>query len=311
MLKPQRESYNMFLTVQNHFNLRPEAWNTNVPVTAAKNELSTLLESILEQLSIQMTNNTGVADDKKKLRVHVQAQAYIISSAASVYALRTRQFDFYEKIHFTKSYFKLLRDAELQSACTNLATDVSTKIASLLPYGITPELVTTFSADIANFIEVMKSPKDMVRKKANATKTIADLIKTTSTLLTTQMDPLMVVLKISQPKFVSAYNNLRLLKKLGKTKLKLSTKVIDEATEKPIEGAVLRILKTKVKRTSSARGINIVKNLAEGAYELRVSHDNYKVVIIKFKVMSGETTKLVIALKATEPSTNNDAFIGE
>lgn len=297
MLKPQRDNYNMFLTVEGYFNKHPEAWNTNEPVTQAKTDLSNLLKQLSVQLGIQLENSTGITEEKRKLRKQLEQQAYIISSGASAYALRTSNFDFYAKIYFSKSYFFLLRDAELQSVCTNLVKDCAVEIENLLTYGITPALLVTLTDNTTAFANLMRAPKESIRKRMSATKAIAVLTTKIATLLTKEMDSLMVGLSTTAPEFVSVYKNIRRLKKAGKTKLSLTTTVVDAILHTPIEEAHLRVIGTKIKRKSSTKGYNTIKNLPEGKYEISVSHSNYNSIVLPFTVVQGVTTKLVLALQ--------------
>jgi hypothetical protein len=298
----------MFLAIENHFNKRSAIWNTNVPITEVKNVFTDLLKSLTKKFEIQLTNNTGVAIDKKNLRKSIEYQAYIISSGASVYALHTNNGDLYTKVYFLKSHFRMFRDGELQSNCTNLVTNVSTVLQSVYTYGITPEMINNLTADIEKFALIQKLPLEKKKQKANATKAINQLIETISTLLNTEMDPLMVVFAKAEPDFVALYTNLRSIKKIGVTKLKLITKVIDASTNESIVGVMLKVNGTKIKRISSYRGQNTITNISEGEYEIKTFHKDYKPLAVKFIVVHGETTKLVLPLEHIDASPKHLPF---
>ncbi|WP_432670736.1 hypothetical protein [Flavobacterium sp. SM2513] len=297
MLKTQRNNYNMFLAVEHCFNTRPDAWNTNVPVSATKNKFSALLKNLEEHLRIQLENNTGIAIDKLTLRKSLQNQGYQLSAAASVYALQAPKIEFYNKIHFIKSHFILLRDLELQSLCTDLSRDCATETEHLIPYGITAETFATFDADIKKFALIKVLPKEMYENRKRATAALAVLIREITTLLTTQMDALMVGLNTTAPEFVGIYKNLRKIKHVRVTALSLITKVINATTGRPIKGATLIVVGTLVKRVSTQKGGNTVLHLSEGVHEIKVSHNNYKSEVEKFTIIKGLATHLIIKLQ--------------
>ena len=299
MHKQQSSNYKMFTSVESHFNTNPTVWNTIIPIAHAKQLLSTYIDEIKDMLSIQMIKNTGVAETKKTIRERLQNQVYALSSATYAFATFTEKPELVLRVNYTQTYFKTLRDAELQSVCTNLITNVEPFIPALEPYGITPSTVIILSDTINLFAANINKPQERIETKKEATAKIAALLKSTAKLLNTQLDPLMIGLKTTEPDFVVLYSYLRRVKKPGRTKLSLTTLVIDASSLLPIEGVRLEILKTKIKRISSTKGKNIMKNVVEGRYELKVTHKEYKEVVQEFTIIKGETTKLILKLIQT------------
>ena len=300
MNKQQASNFDMFSVVELHFNKNPTAWNSSVPIAHAKEVLSTNIATIRAVLSIQLINNTGVALDKKTIRERLETQAYALSSAARAYATFTNTTDLLLRVNYTPTFYVRLRDAELQSVCINLITTVEPFVTALEPYKVTPDTVATLTETINLFAAYINKPQESIETKKEATTRMALLIKSTADLLKTQLDPLMVGLKATEPNFVMLYTTLRRIKSRGQTKLSLTTLVVDATTLLPIEGAALKILKTNIKRVSTSKGKNIMKNVVEGRHKLMVSHKDYLPVEVEFVVIKGLTTKLEIALEAVD-----------
>lgn len=300
MIKQQNSNYDMFLSVQSHFEDHETAWNTNIPIVNAKEKFDVFINQVQEALQLQLTNNSGITLEKKAIRERLEMQTHLLASGATAYAMLTKDTELLLQTKYTRSDLRNFRAAELQSVATNMATNVEPKISALAPYGITPETLATLRVTVALFAANISKPKESIKLKKEATAAIALLIKDASLLLKTQLDLLVIGLEATEPQFVSIYKLLRRLRKPSRTTLSLTTLIVDASTLLPIAGASLEVLEDKIKRVSSSNGINTIKNISEGPHELKVSHKDYKEVVEKFTTVKGETTKLIIKLVAIE-----------
>ena len=298
MHKQQNSIYNMFLSIQLHFKNHVTAWNTNIPIVNTIEKFNICIEALNETFMLQSGNNTGIALDKKTIREHLETQAHILSSGATAYATFDQLPELVLKTKYTLSVLKRLRDAELQSIATNLATNVEPVLPALAPYGITPDTIARLRATIHLFAANINKPKESSELKKKATAKMVVLIKEASLLLKTQLDLLIVGLQSTEPSFVSLYTSLRRIRKPNRTKLGLTTEVIDALTLLPIVGAQLELLNSKTKRVTSLKGKNIIKHISEGRHELKVSHKDYLEVVEKFITVKGITNNLIIKLEA-------------
>ena len=167
------------------------------------------------------------------------------------------------RVNYTRTSFIKLRDAKLQSVCTNLISAVNPFITAFEPYKVKPESIGTLADSINSFDTSITKPQESIEKKKEATEKMALLIKNTAQLLKTQLDLLMVGFQTTEPEFVQLYTTLRRIKKNGSTKLSLTTNVENATNLLPIEGAELKIVNTKIKRTSSVNGNNLMNNVME------------------------------------------------
>lgn len=298
MLRPQIDTYDMFLSVENKFNDDLAIWSENVPVletfTAFKNDLDELAVNV----GIQLQSHTGITADKDRIRHNLQSQAFTIAAATYAYAVTYNKGNLARHTYYPISTLERYRDAELHSVCTHLYKDCKNEGAALEPYGIQSTTLDQFATTCENFFDIMKNPQDAIAIKKEATHKIAVLLPKITELLKTRMDNLMIAFKNVHPEFVSVYFNLRAIKTTGGRHLSLTVSTLDAVTKAPIFKAKLEIIGENIKRTSSARGYNKVAHLAEGRHEISITHPNYSPKKMFFTVIAGETTELVALLES-------------
>jgi hypothetical protein len=296
MEKFQIDQFDMLLAVENHFNDNTPPWTTNVPVAAAKTQLSAKIAGIGTQLAIQLVNTTGITEDKQVARQRLEAQAFTISAAISGYATATGNGDLYNRTHFAKSAIAEYRDTELIGLATNLILDANAQITNLAPYGILPATITTFVASQTAFAAIMKNPVEAIGRRKAATEKIATLLPDAMVFLTTALDNLMVALEATQPNFVDIYNNVRQINSSPTNPWSLTTTCLDSVTQLPIKDVTIRIADVGIVRTSPESGFNTYQNVKEGEHTLEASHPNYTTQSVTFTVVGNQTTELPILL---------------
>jgi hypothetical protein len=297
MLKTQIDSYDMVLSVENHFDDDPTLWRDNQPVTETIGALSNKVNLLSEQIAIQIANPTGITQAKEILRKELEESAVVIGAGTNAYAYITNNPELKERTHMAKSVLARYRDAELTNVCINLLTDCREHRADLEPYGVTDELLDKFEQKLNSFQAIMKNPTDAIGKRKAATEKIPGMLTDISDLLKNRMDNLMTAFESFAPEFVAIYFNVRKINSTGSRHLSLTISTIDAATQKPIANAKLEVVGKDIKRVSSKRGYNKVANLSEGVYQLNVSNPLYRPVTVPFTVVSGETTQLVVQLE--------------
>lgn len=127
----------------------------------------------------------------------LEYQAFDPSAAVSACAICKARPAFYNRVYYPKSYFKLLRYAELQSVCTNLSTNCKAELAKLSLYGISATVLAAFDIRTNVFASKIKNPKESIKKRKTATDSIAVHRAGITILLNKQMDHLMVYFNVS------------------------------------------------------------------------------------------------------------------
>jgi hypothetical protein len=296
MEKEQIDIYDMGLSTENHFIDNPTPWAGNAPITNAKAILSNKLSMIGGQLAIQLINTTGTTVIKDEKRAQLEKETFKVSAALSGYASALPDHNLYNRVYFTKSMLKDLREAELIGISVNLLAEATPILLDLAPFGITAATLNSLNATIQAFQQVMKDPIEAIAKRKTATEKLAELIPDLTLFLKTSLDNLVIALEDSEPAFVSTYHNVRLINNSPTNPWSLTTTCLDSATQQPVSGVEVTVVDKNLVRISGQSGFNTFQNLVEGPHKLKVTHPNYATQLIDFTVVSGETTELVILL---------------
>ena len=296
MDKKQIDIFDMALAVENHFDDNAAIWAASIPLSNAKNTLSSKIAEIAQHHAIQLLNNSAISTNKKNVRDNLQTLAHQLSAAICGYASYIDNIFLYKRVYFAPSDFNRFKDAELVGECVNLSQEAATIIANLAPYGVLPATLTAFSAATNQFCAIMKDPLEAIAKRKIATEAIAELLPKLSTFLNTSLDNLIVALAVSQPEFVQIYHNVRRINSSPSKHWSITTICIDSHTEKAIEGVSINIPEEKIKRISGRTGFNTYTNISEGVQTLTASHPKYKTQDISFSVLHSSTTEVLILL---------------
>jgi len=303
MNKKQVDQYNMLLTVEFHFDNNAPIWTSNIPVSDVKTAFSAKIDEINEAALQQSENSKGATKDKAELRKNLEEKGFFVSAAISAYAAANPgKNQLYNEVHIAKSTFLLFRTPELLTRIEELNNAAMTVIENLEPYGVTQQILTDMMTARDAFLHITRLPEEITTLRKGATENIADLLHEASSLLENQMDNLMEVLRTTQPDFVKAYFNDRIIHHIGERRLSLEILTLDAATNTPLAEAQIEIVGKGIKRISSEKGLNRVQNLQEGYYTLTVSRVKFEPQTIPFAIVNGETTQLVIELQRVSAS---------
>lgn len=296
MLKTQIDQYDMLLSVENHFDDNEAIWNDNPPLKSTKTDFSDKLTELAAQVAIQLENPTGTTAVKTAARELLEAKAFKISAAVRGYASAVDMKELYKRVDLSKSDLQRYRDAELVGVVSNLVQDAQTVVAELRDYGVDAGALTALQTANSTFGDLMKNPTEAIAKRKAATDKIAKMLPPLMDLLSTRMDNLIVALSDNEPEFVDIYNNVRALNDTAVNPLSLTITTLEADTQQPIPNAQLEIVGEGISRVSSARGYNTVQNLAAGPHDLLATHPNFVSQTLRFTVVSGETTELVVQM---------------
>lgn len=296
MTQSQIDQYNMLLAVDNHFNDSPGTWNTNVPITQVKGELSGLLSKIATQHAKQLTNTTGVTEAKNNTRKQLEESAFQISAALSAYASMNSLTELLRAHSYTITDLNRFQDAELVGICENLYRGTSNELANLSDFGITQPILDDFENLRIQFVDVMKDGDKARARTKDGTENLAKLLPEALDLLRTKLDLLMVGFAATAPEFAGMYQTLRQILDSPTNPHSLTTLCLDSATELPIEDVTLRIEALDIERRSGKSGFNTYQNIGEGDHIITASHPGYISQSIPFVVVGSQTTELAILL---------------
>lgn len=296
MEKRQIDQYDMILSVENHFEDNATLWNTNVPLAAAKTEFSTKITALAAQVALQLQNPTGATAVKDAARAYLETFSFRVAAAARGYSSQADLKDLYRRVDFSKTDFVRFRDAELVGVVSNLVQDLQPVAVELEPFGVNADTLEDLDVAKTDFGTLMKNPTAAIGRRKAATDRIAELLPPLMDFLVTRMDNLMVAISTTQPQFVDIYTNVRTINDTATNPLSLTITTLEAGTSVPIANAQLEIVGEGITRVSSERGYNTVQNLVAGPHDVMVTHPNFVTQTVRFTVVSGETTELVVQM---------------
>jgi len=302
MKKVQLDRLDMAVRVEDYLNKNADLWQDNAPMVATVAALSLMIPELHIQMKLQLYNHTGITEDKKDSRKALEAKAFRISASCCSYALAVGNKNFYKQCRYTKSDLIHFRDGELAGECIILLGNVRDHAEELFPYGITMAMLDDFELSCTAFREITSKPLDAIFKKAEATAAIKTLLPQIMNLIRIRLDADMVLLEDTQPHFVHVYRNLRRLHKSPVHKRALTVIVKDFVTGKPLAKAAIETDKN-IKRKTGVKGMSYVAHLPAGKHKLEVSLEGYEVQGLKFNVVHGLATKVVVLLNRTPVAT--------
>jgi hypothetical protein len=295
MKKIQLDRYNMVLAIDSYLQKNAALFVTNLPLAATAVAIREKNSQLQAQIALQLVNFKGTTINKKNHRKALESHAFVLSSACCSYASAIGDADFYDRCHYSRSHFVHFKDIELVGICTLLLQEIKGHVAVLLPYSVTPVMISDFELTVNRFLDIAEKPLEARSKKAEATGQIALLLTEIITIIRIRLDSNMVSMQASHPDFVAVYKNLRRLKNSGATKRSLTVTVIDAVSGNPVPEVILEIAKG-IRRKSGPKGMCFVQQLSKGEHQLLATHPEYEPRTLKFSIRPDETTKLQVVL---------------
>ena len=263
---------------------------------AAKLDFTAKLTELATQVAIQLENPTGATLEKNAARETLEAKAFKMCAAVRGYAAQSDMKDLYERVDYTKTDFYKFRDAELVGVVANLVQELTPLVADLAEYNVGMGDINALETANTAFGSLMKNPTASIARRKAATDKIAELMPPLMDFLVKRMDNVIVGIADVQPEFVDIYNNVRTINDSVSNPLSLTITTLDAETQEPVPNVQLEIVGEGINRVSSARGYNTVQNLAAGPHDVLATHPNFVTQTVRFSIVSGETTELVVLL---------------
>ena len=158
-----------------------------------------------------VTDSTGIAQDKKASKAAMATAAQTIASAVHAYAVKNKNNTLANETDFTISDLTGERDADAIKDCQNIHDLANTNLASLGAYGITAAKLTALQAVIDGYKAIVTKPRDNIVAGATVTQALSDEFDAADETLSEILDGLIGQFQATNAKFVSDYNNARII----------------------------------------------------------------------------------------------------
>ena len=148
MTTKQQNKLAMYLVVKGVLDANNSVWQPMQAFADGYTDFTSEITQIQTLELTQVTDSTGIAQDKKASKAAMATAAQQISAAVHAYAVKTKNNTLANETAFTVSDLTGGRDADVIKDCQNVHDLANTNIASLGSYGITAAKLTALQANI-------------------------------------------------------------------------------------------------------------------------------------------------------------------
>lgn len=207
----QTNRFQMMLAVKNFMDSHQTTWSTIPIIGTFKTTLDAVIQEVKEHLQATGTDTSGMTSDKNQLKAQIAEKTAVLSGALAAYAAVNGQDDLRTNGYLTKSQIMMMRDVNMPEAISNFVALVTNQLTNLADYGITEDKVTDLESSLDDFRELVGQPR-LKQSAANAAKREASsLIGDGVSMLTDQLDKVMLQFKFTNPTFHEEYERARVI----------------------------------------------------------------------------------------------------
>ena len=255
-------------------------------------DLDTVVTRINADIELQKQSLADLTKQKNQLQANLIDNTVDVSRKFQAYAAYSKNDALLKAVKFTESDLIHLIDIELLQTSKSLYAKVNTYLAALTPYGLTADTQTAFGNNITLYENVIPELNQGKRDRKSLTIQISDDFDTADTVID-NIDLLVEVVHISEPKFYSDYQSARKVGTVFGT-VQLLGKVTDAASGDPIANVTAAFTlngnsEPDIIKQTATKGGFMVKSIEQGIYAVDISKFGY------------QTQKLSIAVSADEP----------
>lgn len=249
----------------------------------------------------QKTGLTGIAVDKKQLRIRLINLGSDSARKLTSYAKLKNQFTLLGTIDFTISDFNRFSDLELRDNCQIVYDAAQGILPELGSYFINVDTQSDLQAAITDFNSSMNAPRLGTTAKSQLTKQLVVLFKRAEVAVA-NMNASVELIRTSNPDFYNGYQTAGKVIKRGMVSLSVKGLVTESQTSNPIKGVTVTFTPINgsaqlsrsagipaglVKKTAAKGGFNI-KSLEGGTYQVLFQKPGYTEITQEVNVLNGE-----------------------
>lgn len=211
MTNGQSNKLDMYLVVQDFYEDNQATIDLVLARANAFGQLGTNISAINTAIGGQSSNTTGVAQDKAALRDTLDNIAAVTLASAKAWALANNNNTLAAEFAYPISEIQAVKDDTMQGFCNHRIGLINDNIATMADYGIDAAAVQAWQDALAAYVAMLESPREAINTRHLHTEALKTLFSNTGKLFKNQLDPLMMVFKLSDPEFYSAYKQARII----------------------------------------------------------------------------------------------------
>jgi len=211
MRKRLENKFKMILTVLQILSDREELWKTNVPMKTAITELDKgkgKAEKLIQKQEMLKKPSGDAKLNQKKL---VTDLLLPIIGAISAWAADTNNEELKQKFSLSKKDLLKGREMVVVERLLGILDMITPYTESLIPYGITKEMITECYSAIMLFKVMLPKSREKQKVLKTVTEQLKNEIDDCVVTFEEHIDKMMLNYKMPQPDFYTEYTNARII----------------------------------------------------------------------------------------------------
>lgn len=306
----KQESYlNMQLTVVSFCN-NHSSGGISIPAYATNlNNLAEINGAIQQIAGVQETGTSGIAANKKQLRLNLNNLAADTARRLTTFAKLTDNLILLGEVDYTESDFRNFSDNEVLEQALVIHGKAQLNLSQLVQYGITGDTQTALQNAADAFGSVITAPRLGATAKNQATNQLVVLFKQAAAALV-KIDAIVELVKLTDTNFYAGYKSARKLISKGVGKLAVKGTVTDLQTGEPVKGVIIAFMQDGemkqaaaatngepvVTKTTAEKGGFTIKSMPAGVYRVSFKKMGYAEQLATVNVNDGEMTLVDVKL---------------
>ncbi len=211
MRKRLENKFKMILTVLQILSDREELWKTNVPMKTAVTELDKGKEKAEKLIQKQEMLKQPSGDAKLNQKKLVADLLLPIIGAIFAWAADTNNEELKQKFSLSKKNLLKGREMVVVERLLGILDMITPYAESLIPYGITEEMITECYSAIMLFKAMLPNSREKQKVLKTVTWQLKNEIDDCVVTLEERIDKMMLNYKMPQPDFYTEYTNARII----------------------------------------------------------------------------------------------------
>jgi hypothetical protein len=199
----------MYLAVKSVCDRYPSVYEDHEAFTELYSQWTARVATIKSLGQIKASRNTGVAQDKRRLRVEMCEAALEIGSATRACAVASKNRELAARVDFSRSDLVSGRDVDSAEHCANIHAAATAHLTAVKPYGVTAVKLTALKEKIEAYTASLPNPRVSIVSGKSATKNLVAEFKAADELLNEGLDNLVRQFQDEEPAFVADYFSAR------------------------------------------------------------------------------------------------------
>jgi hypothetical protein len=205
MTDRQENFFSMCLRVEARLDANPSIITTFAALETARLSFKSRIANIRATDLIATNKLTGVAEDKKALRLSLVDSCIQYSASICAFAANNNNNTLYNEVYKPESVTERLRDDQLPTYSQILVDRLNANLAGLAEYGITAGTITNFQSLIDSYNAISQTPRSAIATRKAAIANLKVQFKEVATFLKKVLDKLIITLKPTYPIFTEEY----------------------------------------------------------------------------------------------------------